>query len=235
MTKPLFALQLLIAVIFFPAFASGQIKIEVSPNPVVGIGNETTFDIVVSSTTGDTFDALSLAFAVGDGGTVTGNPQDADNLLITDFQAGSIFAGTDFVPVITAGGVGESAILIEFNRAPGNSANIAANGVLATITLDTTMADPNRVFVLNTSTQGATSVFDDGAALPVFANPGQLQMSAVILGDCNLNGVVNFDDIAPFITILSTGGFLNQADTNQDDVVDFDDIASFIEILAAPG
>ena len=55
---------------------------------------------------------------------------------------------------------------------------------------------------------------------------------AVLLGDCNLNMVVDFDDIAPFITILANDGFLEQADINGDDVVDFDDIAGFITILA---
>ena len=49
---------------------------------------------------------------------------------------------------------------------------------------------------------------------------------------CDLNGVVDFCDIAPFIDILSSGVFLDQADCNQDGVVDFFDIAPFIDILA---
>ena len=55
-----------------------------------------------------------------------------------------------------------------------------------------------------------------------------------ILGDASLNGVVDFDDIAPFITLLANGTFLAQADIDGSTVVDFDDIAGFIEILAAP-
>ena len=54
-----------------------------------------------------------------------------------------------------------------------------------------------------------------------------------LLGDCDLNGVVNFSDIAPFIMILQSGSFLKQADCNQDDVVDFSDIPAFIAILAS--
>ena len=53
------------------------------------------------------------------------------------------------------------------------------------------------------------------------------------LGDRDLNGEVNFFDIAPFIDILRTGQYLIEADINQDDVVDFFDIAPFIEILTA--
>ena len=53
----------------------------------------------------------------------------------------------------------------------------------------------------------------------------------VVLGDCNLDGEVDFSDIDRFIEILIAGDFLDQADTNEDGVVNFDDIASFIVIL----
>jgi len=53
----------------------------------------------------------------------------------------------------------------------------------------------------------------------------------VLLGDCNLDGVVDFSDIPPFIAILSAEDFLAQADCNEDEVVDFDDIPAFIAIL----
>ena len=54
----------------------------------------------------------------------------------------------------------------------------------------------------------------------------------VVLGDTNLDGEVDFSDIAPFITILASDGFLTQADVNQDNLVDFSDIAGFITLLA---
>ena len=55
----------------------------------------------------------------------------------------------------------------------------------------------------------------------------------VLLGDCNLDGAVNFLDIPAMIDILISGVFLEQADCNQDNVVDFLDINSFIAILVA--
>ena len=55
----------------------------------------------------------------------------------------------------------------------------------------------------------------------------------ILLGDCNLDGVVDFSDIAPFVEILQAGSFLVQADCNQDDAVNFADIPAFIEILIA--
>jgi len=54
---------------------------------------------------------------------------------------------------------------------------------------------------------------------------------STILGDCNLDGDVNFFDIAPFIVLLSSGDFLEEADCNQDGVVNFSDIAPLIAIL----
>ena len=53
-----------------------------------------------------------------------------------------------------------------------------------------------------------------------------------VLGDANLDGVVDFSDIAPFINLLSTGGFLDQADIDRNMFVNFSDIAPFINILA---
>ena len=54
---------------------------------------------------------------------------------------------------------------------------------------------------------------------------------AVLLGDANLNDVVNFLDIPAFISLLTSGNYLSQADCNEDGAVDFLDIAAFIQIL----
>ena len=54
----------------------------------------------------------------------------------------------------------------------------------------------------------------------------------VLLGDCNLDGVVNFLDISPFISILAADNYLAQADVNEDGIVSFLDIGPFISILA---
>ena len=51
-------------------------------------------------------------------------------------------------------------------------------------------------------------------------------------GDVNMDGVVDFFDIAPFIGILTTGNYLEEADCNQDGEVNFFDIAPFVAVLA---
>ena len=53
------------------------------------------------------------------------------------------------------------------------------------------------------------------------------------LGDCNHDGVVNFLDIDPFISILSSGDYLAEADIDQNGVVDFLDIQPFIALLSS--
>lgn len=58
-------------------------------------------------------------------------------------------------------------------------------------------------------------------------------VSPSLLGDCNQDGVVDFLDISPFIAVLASSSFLEQADCNQDGVVSFLDIGPLIAILAA--
>ena len=53
------------------------------------------------------------------------------------------------------------------------------------------------------------------------------------LGDVNRDGLVDFSDIGPFISILASDGFSEEADADQDGVVSFFDISLFISLLAA--
>ena len=53
----------------------------------------------------------------------------------------------------------------------------------------------------------------------------------VVLGDANCDGMVDFLDIAPFISLLSNSEFKAQADIDTDGEVTFLDIAPFIQIL----
>ena len=54
-----------------------------------------------------------------------------------------------------------------------------------------------------------------------------------LLGDVNQDGIIDFDDISPFITLLQSGTYLAEADTNEDGIVDFDDISPFVILLAS--
>jgi hypothetical protein len=68
-----------------------------------------------------------------------------------------------------------------------------------------------------------------------FAHNATLTVTLVspvpVLGDCNQNGFTDFLDITPFIGILASGVYLEEADCNEDGAVDFLDITPFVEIL----
>ena len=93
----------------------------------------------------------------------------------------------------------------------------------------------------------------DGGTLPTADGSGQFTVNfgpgnSVVLsdfsvdiithGDVNLDGVVNFLDISPFIMALTMGNmgeFQAQADCNDDGVVNFLDISPFIIALTGGG
>ena len=54
---------------------------------------------------------------------------------------------------------------------------------------------------------------------------------AVVKGDVNLDGVVNLLDVAPFVDVLSAGGFQVQADVNCDGDVNLLDVQPFVNVL----
>ena len=53
-----------------------------------------------------------------------------------------------------------------------------------------------------------------------------------LLGDVDLNGEVDFGDIAPFVAILTNMGFQEEADVDESGAVDFGDIPVFITLLS---
>ena len=54
----------------------------------------------------------------------------------------------------------------------------------------------------------------------------------ILLGDVNLDVVVDFLDISPFIGALTSGNYQHEVDCDQNGIVDFFDISPFIAILS---
>ena len=57
----------------------------------------------------------------------------------------------------------------------------------------------------------------------------------IFLGDVNQDGIVDFFDIAPFITVLTNGDNQAEADADQNGVVNFFDIDDFVVLLRLGG
>ena len=82
-----------------------------------------------------------------------------------------------------------------------------------------------------------TNVFTNGSINSIVAFANSLdcldEQGGVLLGDVNLDGVVNLLDVAPFVDLLSSSGFQLEADINQDGVVNLLDVGLFVELLGA--
>lgn len=81
---------------------------------------------------------------------------------------------------------------------------------------------------------------DDGDGAGRFnfqGNPAILSINPTppfVLGDVDMNGVVNFLDIQPFIAVLTSGVLQAEADIDMNGAVNFLDIQPFIGILTGP-
>jgi hypothetical protein len=53
-----------------------------------------------------------------------------------------------------------------------------------------------------------------------------------LLGDVNCDGVVNLLDVAPFVALLTTGGYSAKADINGDGLLNLLDVAGFVSLLS---
>ena len=95
------------------------------------------------------------------------------------------------------------------------------------VTLSGVLADGEPFsFDLNSILLADSDFFDPDATLTVTLT------APFLLGDVNMDGVVDFFDIAPFIELLSSQTFQAEADIDGNGVVDFFDIQPFIDILS---
>jgi len=95
------------------------------------------------------------------------------------------------------------------------------------VTLSGLLADGTPFeFDLNSTTNFFEDSFAPDATLTV-------TLSGALLGDVNKDGVVDFLDISPFISLLSTGEFQDEADIDSSGTVDFLDISPFIVLLSS--
>ena len=103
----------------------------------------------------------------------------------------------------------------------------SANNVWLTRTL-TAVAPPGAVEARGVLVFGQ----QDNAGGAVYVDDVNFAIvSPVLLGDVDLNGDVNFLDIAPFIALLTSSVYQLEADLNEDGVVTFLDISPFIAAL----
>lgn len=119
--------------------------------------------------------------------------------------------------------------------------SLTFNGItvdLVGMDLVETLADGSFVYFLGvtndsvTDTTATITTLGDGVFLYNVDALIRTADSAVLLGDVNLDGVVNLLDVGPFVDLISTGVFQAEADINQDDTVNLLDVGPFVDIIA---
>jgi len=140
-------------------------------------------------------------------------------------SSGTLFGGANLSPLPY-----EQDLSIDF---VGGGAVNGSDGheFLVTLKFDTSSLSVGDTFSLSFTGSQVTSFSPTG----LLSIPPDVQVTVVapfLLGDVNLDGAVNFLDISPFISLLSVGGFLDEADINLDGSVNFLDISPFISILS---
>ena len=119
-------------------------------------------------------------------------------------------------------------------RGPGNNNRSATTSDASLLALEAGNGriighfDRNTFFNLNGAGTSINRFDNAQLALNIFEFTAS---GPILLGDVDMNGVVEFADIVPFIAILQAGTFMAEADTNEDGEVGFEDIPQFVAIL----
>lgn len=227
--KTLFTLLLALVMISVSQQAQAQLtlsfgNLDLAPNTA-----GQTIEIFVTG--GSPVDSLDLNVLVGDGGAIAGGSNPNFNFIqAVDIITGTIFDGNN-------NGVSGARLAQDgfaFDSTTTASGTVAAGGLIATLTLDTTGLNSGS-FNISTDSgaaiQGPTLFAGaNGLVTPTQAN-GVINIVNVLKGDVNMDGDVDFADIPPFIAVLQTGVFQAEADCDCNTVITFADIPAFIAIL----
>ena len=145
----------------------------------------------------------------------------------------SVEAGASGTVTIDTFGSDFDTELHVYELAPGDSfgdlilisENDDTNGSQSQVTFDVTEGTHYQIRVGGFRPTGTFGASEGNIVLNgVLASP-------ILLGDVNLDGMVNFFDIPMFIDVVLTNVFQAEADINEDGLVDFDDIAPFIDLV----
>ena len=130
--------------------------------------------------------------------------------------------------------------------------SISLDGTLSVTLLDGFVPDASDSFRIVASVNGPvdqTGTFNNGSSIVCVSGGGtfdvvypnasgvasvtltNFQQGPVVLGDVNLDCLVNLLDVAPFVDRISNGTFQVEADVNEDGLVNLLDVAPFVELL----
>ena len=209
---------------------SGNVTFDIeSSDPPSGSAQITDLTLVLDESI-----SASVAFGLV---TASTSPGDVSISLVTPGAAGTI-SGTSFAQLgnlISL--VGDLDVSDPLGLAGGNQTVDLSTIEFSPFDLDSVEVTQSGDIITISSTFTFAETLDFGAGPTQVEVAGNFVASgavpaSVLLGDVNMDGEIDFLDITPFISILSTGGFQEEADIDQNGVVDFMDISPFIELLS---
>ena len=203
--------------------------LDASQNSATGVGYINFYDATTGEITPSTAQ-LSIVSQDGDTSVLTGDSvvNGVDTVLLSVGSDGTTMSNSpDEAPVELPEGEIHNHLLFTLNQeTPG------AYGVL--FQFESVPADGGPVI----TSDPVWLIFNNGLDEEVFEEQAVAAFStpSCLLGDVNRDGMVNFLDISPFITTLSSvGEARKEADINEDGIVNFLDISPFIMLLTGAG
>ena len=153
-----------------------------------------------------------------------------------DLTGGILPSFVNSAPIAIEGTIegGETLTFIGAGVTPGARISMLTRSANADLAIDVSI---NGVPVANSDREGEDV---DEAVTFTLNTSGTILIevtnnsSGVLLGDVNMDGVVNLVDVAPFVAAIG-GDYIAQADMNQDGSVDLLDVSLFIDALSNGG
>lgn len=178
--------------------------------------------------------ADGLDILTGPGGVIFGIDRNEDRITIAEPVDNSVTTPTafDIFPFRAPADGGNQFVIGGTNFGNINNTTVEIDGVDAELI----SVESNRIVGIFPAVAMSTELLDvtvtSGQAISILES--SFLPLGVLKGDVNLDGVVDFFDISPFIAVLSANGFQAEADTSCNGTVDFFDVQPFIDILAGP-
>jgi hypothetical protein len=174
--------------------------------------------VQIQVTGGEAVSGIDLFVQVGDGGTTVGGDDTGPKITNLDLVTGTIFAA-NHTDVFT-----DPAPLIWGATTTTTTGTVAASGVLATLTIDTTGITTGQFdLLLNPPATGATAFADAGITTNLTNGVLQIGAAPTLTGDYNTNGTVDAADYILWRDTLNQMGPGLAADGNNNNQIDTGD------------
>ena len=171
--------------------------------------------VQIQVTGGEAVSGIDLFVQVGDGGTTVGGDDTGPKITQLDLVTGTIFAA-NHTDVFT-----DPAPLIWGATTTTTSGTVAASGLLATLTIDTTGITTGQFdLLLNPPATGPTAFADTGIVTNLTNGSLQIGTAPTLTGDYNGNSIVDAADYVLWRETLNQTGPGLAADGNNNNQVD---------------